>query len=209
MCAIERKRTRIWRNFKLRFRVVANLSGSGFRQSIRRNSHEVFNSVFSGTDGDGVERVRPADCRDYACNGGRSSRARRPDRRHRIDRIDRSRRWCRSKRIHREYRGNRIDRGYRRNRIHGGYRGSRSARQDRWRHRGNRSGFASRALSSPYRRVGQVQRQCIHRACRQWWRRALALRAGCGAYPAGTSGSKLTERPPNTRTHEARTAVRL
>jgi hypothetical protein len=30
---------------------------SGFRQTIRRNSHEVFDSVFSGTDGARVERV--------------------------------------------------------------------------------------------------------------------------------------------------------
>ena len=30
---------------------------NGFRQTIKRNSHEVFDSVFSGTDGAGVERV--------------------------------------------------------------------------------------------------------------------------------------------------------
>ena len=132
---------------------------SGFRQTIKRNSHEVFDSVFSGTDCAGVERVRQADCRDSS-GGGYSSRprARRPDRRHRINRIDRINRQHRSNRIrwgyrlnriHWKYRRNRIYWKYRRDRFHGGYRGSRSARQNRWRHCGNRSGYASRTLSAP------------------------------------------------------------
>jgi hypothetical protein len=129
----------------------------GFRQTIKRNSHEVFNSVFSGTDGAGVERVRQTDCRD-SCGGGYSSRSgarssrpgsRRPDRCHRIDRINRIAWGYRRNRIHGEYRRDRIRWEYRSNRIDGGYRDSRSARQNRWRHRDRRSGFASRALSSP------------------------------------------------------------
>jgi hypothetical protein len=150
------------------FRIVTpgdcqSVQVGGFRQTIKRNSHEVFNSVFSGTDGAGIERVRQTDCRD-SCGSGYSSRpgarssrpgARRPDRCHRIDRINRihwgyRRNWLyRSTRINWQYRSNGIHREYRRNRIDRGYRGSRSARQNRWRHRDRRSAFASRALSSP------------------------------------------------------------
>jgi len=61
---------------------------SDFRQTIKRNSHEIYDGAFSGTDRAGFERVRQTDCRE-SCGGGYSSRpgAGRPDRRHRIDRI--------------------------------------------------------------------------------------------------------------------------
>jgi len=146
----------------------------GFRQTIKRISHEVFDDVFSGTDGTCVERVRQADC-SGSCRNGYGSRpgarssgpgSRRPDRCHRIDRINRIHWRYRINRICWEYRINRIHWEYRRNRIHGGYRGSRPARQNRWRHRDRRSALASRALSFPQHGVGRTQRRYNHRTCR-------------------------------------------
>lgn len=135
---------------------------SGFSQTIKRNSDEVFNSVFSCTDGVCVERMRQTDYRD-ACGGGCGSRARRPDRCHRFDRNDWISRWYRSNRIHRGYRSDRVHREYRRNRIHGRHRCARSARQNWWRHRGSRSGFASQALSPvTWGRAGTAAVQSSH-----------------------------------------------
>jgi len=67
--------------------VTAHNNLRSSRRTIKRNSHEVFDSVFSGTHRAGFERVRQTDCRD-SCGGGCSSRpgAGRPDRRHRIER---------------------------------------------------------------------------------------------------------------------------
>jgi len=74
----------------------------GFRQSNKRNFHEIFDDVFSSTDGAGVERVRKA---GDGCRRSGTSWPYWCPRVGRIDRINRCDRLHGPDRRHRRYRG--------------------------------------------------------------------------------------------------------